>query len=570
MEKTYRFPKNQWLRYRHVPEYQSGEEYVLLMANIHPGGTDKAGDYALRAKACRDGVEAFRFTEANLRKKKTDKDLYWTITDEGDGFVSLWSATARKYLTMDDQGLWLSRKKQLLTLRQNGTQYRFFVRDKEGKAQFIHASFRDEVEGRVTFTAANRAADTTFGLFRRATVDLPRKPQGKPILTAGTYADMHIDYGLQLKAPFMRGNILKTARGYRNRYDLDAVIMCGDNMSDNGSHFDNGAVQGKWPYDRWQITRTRLNKALRGSFRNPEKADNILYLTGNHEYQAGDRQPEGQSFNSAYYTDLLPEGVTHKIYQKMDVDQGPADNLLCYQYRIGDIHFLVLNDPAYPFIKWKFPERSEPGHTLEQAEWLEARLADIEKELGNKAVVFVSSHFPFNRGEFSATYGVGHPNMEAFLKMNRAMMRFPNLFYVYGHVHGGTNWITMTHTAETMGHLSPVELSLEDNGEFLDLVSQESSEKEKFRSDVVLTEGFHHIYGGSLGFFQNPYFETDGKKKNSTLSAVVCPFYQGLVIEVYEDRVVLTMQNFGTKKGVLDYLPNATYQLKPLVCPLVK
>ena len=118
--------------------------------------------------------------------------------------------------------------------------------------------------------------------------------------------------------------------------------------------------------------------------------------------------------------------------------------------------------------------------------------------------------------------------------------------------------------------MAPVEMSLEDTGEFLDLVTQESSEREKFRSDAVLTEGFHHIYAGSHSFFSNPYYETDGKKKNSTLSAVVCPFYQGLVIRVYEDRVILTMENFGTREGTLNCLPGAKYRPVPLVCPLVK
>jgi len=43
-----------------------------------------------------------------------------------------------------------------------------------------------------------------------------------------------------------------------------------------------------------------------------------------------------------------------------------------------------------------------------------------------------------------------------------------------------------------------------------------------------------------------------------------------MVAEVYEDRVVLTMHNFGKKKDTLERLPNASYKLKPLICPLVK
>ena len=41
-------------------------------------------------------------------------------------------------------------------------------------------------------------------------------------------------------------------------------------------------------------------------------------------------------------------------------------------------------------------------------------------------------------------------------------------------------------------------------------------------------------------------------------------------MQVYEDRVVLTMNNFGTKKGVSDHLPDSSYSLKPLVRMLKK
>jgi hypothetical protein len=51
---------------------------------------------------------------------------------------------------------------------------------------------------------------------------------------------------------------------------------------------------------------------------------------------------------------------------------------------------------------------------------------------------------------------------------------------------------------------------------------------------------------------------------------VEVPFFQQLVAEVYEDRVVLTMQNLGTKKAVAEHLPNSSYNLKPVVIPLKK
>ncbi len=572
MAQNHRFPKNELLRYAHQPEFVSGEEYLIVMGSIYLGSPKKQADYALGASRCRDGLEAFLINEDPLRKRKTDKDLCWIITDEGDGKVALQSVATKKYLSIDGHTAVLSRKKQLISVRRSDTLYRFYVTDKDGTEYFLHAARREEAATGINFTSGTVADKTTFGLFRRVTVDLSPKPAGKPLVTAGTYADVHIDNGLQNRPPYLRKSILKTARKYRKNFDLDALIMCGDNISDNASWLDGtGAPQGYWSYEKWQRSRKCLDEALRSSFKNPENSGNILYLTGNHDYQVGDRECNGNTYNSAYYTDLLPEGITHPLYQQMDVKVGPTENLLCYQYRIKDVHFLVLNEPAYPFYPGcKWPGRGDPGHSLEQAEWLEARLKEIEEELGNKAVVFVSSHFPFSLDSFSATYGACPPNHEAFARMTDAMCRFPNLFYVYGHVHCDDIWITHTHSAETVDGICPAELKLEDNGEYLKAVVPENSERAKFRSDVLLPSGFHHVFGGSLSFCGTRYFANNGKKVRSDLTDIEVPFYQVMVAEVYTDRVVLTMHNFGTKKDLLACMPFASHKLKPLVCPLVK
>ncbi len=571
MKQNYRFPKNQWLRYQHQTEFVSGQDYLLVVGSIYLGNPLKPMDFALRAVPARDGLEAFCITEDSLRKKKTDRDLHWTVTDEGNGQVSLFSVSAKKYLNLDDQGARLSKKKQALTVKRNGSMFRFFA-EQDGKEWYLYAARREETNSKLSFTSGNTSDKTSFGLLQRTTVNIPLKPTSAPILTAGTYADVHIDYGLQMQAPYIRKSIYTVARRYRQKYDLDAIIMCGDNISDNATpETQTGASQGFWPYKRWQRSRARLDEALRKSFRTPEKSENILYLTGNHDYQVGDRQPEGLTYNSAYYTDLLPKNITHALYQTMPVDQGPSENLLCYQYRIKNVHFLVLNEPAFPFTpKGRYPSRGDPGHSLEQAVWLEERLNAIEAELGDKAVIFVSSHFPFTRDSFYTTYGACHPNGEAFYKMMKAMLRFPNLFYIYGHVHCADFWVTLTHSAETVDSVSPIEMNLVDNGEYLNLVTPENSERSKFRSDVILSNGFHHVFGGSLSFCGNRYFSNDGKHLPAGLTADDVPFLQVMVAEVYDDRVVLTMENFGTKKDTLKYLPNATYKLKPLVCPLVK
>ncbi len=573
MKPNHRFPQQELLRYQHIPTFASGEKYLLIMASLTVSGAYKPDDYALRGKISRDGLEAFRFREEDLRKKQNDKDLYWIITDEGEGTVSLQSVTARKYITITDQGATLSRKKQCLTLTVNGSTLRFSVRGKDGQEYFLRCSARGEAKSGLIFTSGLSAASSSFACLKRVE-GIPAKTVGKPLLTAGTFADIHVDYGIQLFRPFLRKSAMISAKKYAARYDLDAVIMCGDNISDNGSgpaYPRGGAMQGKWPYERWLKTRNLLNEALKKSFRTPENAKNIFYLTGNHEYQCGDRQPEGKTYNSAYYTDLLPADIRHPLVEKVKVGLGSDECLLCYEYRVKNIPFLVLNTPVYPLIpNHKVPERPQPAHTMQQAQWLCDRLAEIEKEQGKNAVVFVSSHYPFVPGYYNNTNGVVPSNYDAFVKMEETMNTFPNLFFFFGHTHGGNHHPLFRRTAEKTQGNSPVAMNLSEQDGKATLTLQDSFERGRFCSDVVLAMGYRHNYGGSMSYYHNEFFANDGRKKPSYLTHLEVPFFQGCVIEVYEDRVVLTMQNFGTKAGVKDYLPDATYNLKPLICPLKK
>lgn len=572
MEPNHRFPTQELLRYHIVPSFVSGEQYLLVMASLPVSGGYKPEDYALRGKISRDGMEAFRFREENLRKKQSDRDLYWVITEEGEGTVSLWSPVCRKYLRITDQGVDFSRKKQPLRLTVNGTTLRFSVKDKNGTEYFLRASSRKEAGSGLVFTSGTATDASSFACLKREEGILAKIAK-KPLLTVGTFADIHVDYGIQLYRPYVRKSAIRTAKGYAKRFDLDAVILCGDNISDNGSggapaYPRGGALQGKWPYDRWVKTKERLHAALQQSFRNPENKNNIFYLTGNHEYQVGDRQPEGQSFNSAYYTDLLPENILHPLVETMQVDQGSDQCLLCYEYRVKGFPFLVMNTPVYP--KINAHSRVDPAHTMKQALWLEERLNEIEKELGNKAVIFVSSHFPLRWPYFGNTQGRVPSNLDAFVKMEQTMNRFPNLFYCFGHTHGGNQHPVFHNTAEVIESNSPIALDLTEENGNLQLHLQDAQDRGRFRSELVISDGYHHVYGGSMSFYYNDFFANDGKKNPSWLTHLEVPFFQACAIEVYEDRVVLSMQNFGTREGVRKHLPNATYNIKPLVCPLKK
>ncbi len=573
MRENRRFPKEELLLYRQQKTFVSGEQYCLVMGHIVAPGQPKPKDFALRAKESRDGVEAYPFYEEALRRQRTDRELLWTVTDEGEGTVSLWSDFAKRYMNLNQHGMTLSKKKQALHLQQNGELVRFGWDDGEGNRHWIRVATRAEAPYGINFTAGRDDNCTSFALAKRV-FGIAATPRGEKRISVGTYADIHIDYGIQLFRPYLRKGVFQMAKGYAKNYDLDALIMCGDSISDNGSHAQyprGGAMQGKWPYARWLKTRNLLHEALQKSFQNPKNSRNIFHLTGNHDYQVGDRQPEGQHFNSAYYTDLLPADILHPLIQKVAVDVGSDQCLLCYEYRVKNVPFLVLNTPVYPQVPGaKFPDRACPAHTLEQYAWLEARLQEIEEEQGEKALIFLSSHYPLWPNQYNQTEGIMAPNYEAYVKINLLLNRFPNLFFFYGHAHGGDGYPAFTNSAENMEGNTPIDLAYREIDGKPAVLTQEHTERGRFRSDILETTSFHHMYAGSLSFYSNHYFANNGVKKPSLLTHLDIPMIQGCTVEVYEDRAVVTMNNFGPKAETLACLPGSTYKLKPLTVMLKK
>ena len=294
----------------------------------------------------------------------------------------------------------------------------------------------------------------------------------------------------------------------------------------------------------------------------------ILWMTGNHDGQVGDRQPEGERFNSGDYAPYLPETTSILTEKAEGVDVGSDVHVLCYETWIKGIPFLVLNTPRYPLdSRARFPDRFGTAHSMKQAEWLNERLLRIEEKLGKNSLIFVSSHYPFHLWDYIQESPEGPENQPSYVKMYEDLNRYPNLIFFYGHVHGGDRWVNRRETAENSEMHSRLTMYKGANGR---MTNADCLERGFFRSDVVVGTGIRHEFAGSMAYFKNSYFANDGVKVNTWLCEIEVPFFQQLVAEVYEDRVVLTMENLGTKKGVYDHLPNATYKLKPLIVPLKK
>jgi len=562
------FPQNELLRYRPVTEPVPGKIYRISVSCLQNRTGLRYKDYALQAKVCRDGLQAILFEEEPVRKLRSESSLCWKLNEEEEGAVSLYSLQAKKYLMLDPQGARLSRNKCLLNKEANGAAFRFSA--KTYPHLYLRCTERADTPYGYVFTSATAENATSLLLLERME-GVPLLPQGKKRLTAGTVSDIHIDYNVQGKAPYLRKAVFRAARKFRKKYDLDLLLTCGDNVSDNGSHpiYHRGVLQGKFPREKFLRIQKLLHASLQRSFRDGNREKPILWLSGNHDCQVGDRQPEGKRFNSNDYSNFLPRELLHPLRRPAPMDVGIQEELLCYEYRVKGISFLVLNTPLYPFAPQNphvpDPHRPSAGHTKEQAEWLRQRLEEIEKADGRFSTVFVLSHYPFHRGSFMSPNKNCRHNYDAYALLEQVLNRYPNLFWIYGHVHGTDDWISHTRSSECMESHLPIPLEGTETG----IVCTDSPDRGSVRSELILANGFKCAFAGSLAYFETSYFKNDGVRFRSALTELEVPFAQGLAVEVYEDRVVLTMENFGTKEGTA-LIRGGTYNLKPMIYPLIK
>lgn len=108
---------------------------------------------------------------------------------------------------------------------------------------------------------------------------------------------------------------------------------------------------------------------------------------------------------------------------------------------------------------------------------------------------------------------------------------------------------------------APTEMALNEQG---GLTCFDSPDRGNLRSELTVGTGFKSIFAGSLAYFETSYFMNDGKRYRSGLTELDVPFSQGLAIEVFEDRVVITTENFGTRKGTA-LIRNGSYKIKPMI-----
>ncbi|HJD23342.1 MAG TPA: metallophosphoesterase [Firmicutes bacterium] len=334
------------------------------------------------------------------------------------------------------------------------------------------------------------------------------EPREDPLFTIAAFGDMHIDYGIQEWEDVVRPQTQYAIEQVKQNENPDVVLVGGDTLSDN--------AKGNWNQELYE----KAVQQLTAAFRSASKDGKVLYVNGNHDYEAG-----GTAFNSGAYIDqAMQEGVgayADALYEGSD----RQNNLLAYYYIIDGIHFIGLNTPYNG-------DKTVSGYiyTLESVEWVGEKLAAIDP---NEPVIFLA-HYPLQDSVAltEASKGLSDSN-GANARLKEILMGYPNVIYLYAHDHGGPFIERDTFERVTAY-----------NGD-----GTIQAERDAWNG------GFTSSYIGSLSYYNNRY-------NSGALSAAQPAVVQVLMVYVYEDHVDLQMKNYGEKNGAKKNLKSYSVALK--------
>ena len=372
-----------------------------------------------------------------------------------------------------------------------------------------------------------------------------------PLLTSFMFTDVHNNFAM-LEPTNNTGNYV-----VRKNVDLaidsllntvgpvDVVLVGGDLISDYHSWNNSG----KWPYKYF----VEYREILVNTFKRLSKDGKVSYVAGNHDYAQGELATDGPGKNGSYnsfdfyfgdvgmrqdWGELPPEDMFVKVGKKTG-----EKYLLAYYYEVNGIGFVGLSPDHDHAGVWSV---QGSGFDQESLNWLDKKLDEVDP-YGNK-IIFVNCHYFFdNRTKIEEDgtnkYASGEYDREA---LTPVFLGHKNLYHIFGH---GEVW----HNDTTVRYVS----HHNKQGKVIDVKGTETESTEIVQ---YANRDFTLIYGGHFRADANSYpewFKKDyvigysglsyyGYTHRSTCTPRVA---QGLYIEVFEDRIVFTMKNFGDYPG---------------------
>ena len=388
-------------------------------------------------------------------------------------------------------------------------------------------------------------------------IESQENPQAKPILTSFCFSDVHNCFSM-LEPPYVlrKSATLAIDTLLATKGQVDVVMMGGDYMSDYPGWLN---CSNTLPYTYY----LGYKEATVKEYARLAKDGKVLYCAGNHDFAQGEAATDGPGKNGSYnsfefyYTGPmnqtpgpLPDSERFEIVGEHTGEKY----LLCYHYEIRGVHFLALSPD--PDQIWN---TQCVGFHPDSLTWLKNKLEEIDPD--GKEVIFLSCHYAMDQRDArseNVNEGFHHDDFIAGT-IGSLLLGHRNLFYMYGHwtcahsFHKGTTVKNVIHYYKDQS-IIPIE------GD--ELSSREVKDAEKRSFSSVWMGGFRLDHNGNQEYFEDDPVEGWGgytDKKRKFPSTATPKMSQGMYIDVFPDRVVFTMMNFGNYPGYETETPIAPY-----------
>lgn len=343
----------------------------------------------------------------------------------------------------------------------------------------------------------------------------PKNTKGT-LLSIGCLSDLHSkDTYFNSVAANLKPNVKNTLKQMQGKY-YDALVFGGDLTS--------SASPAK------SHTFSIYDKILEYT---DKITENSLFVCGNHDYSAGlNKYPSSKvtttegyyyDYNAAdFYGYIMKERIGqlegddayYEYYDNKGNDGGKGDYLLGYHYRIKSFDFIGLN--PHPADLLGILQRTNYTYTKGSIDWLESKL----KSIGKNKTVFLIAHIPLASSVNLRTDKGIDKNTSQY--MQNKLIAFPNLVWLYGHDHSDGTMI------DADGNSVNISCYIKDDT--LQRVTQYYDENGH--------KSFVTCFMGSMSY-----------KYGNMTNDLSPKIYQGLDVDVFNDRIVLQIVNYGEKSN---------------------
>ena len=189
------------------------------------------------------------------------------------------------------------------------------------------------------------------------------------------------------------------------------------------------------PYENWNRAASLYSLATRQYFKSGAPR-NVLYVTGNHDYEAGNFSGVPKEYNAAnYYNTQMKKDIgtladSDAFWEYPENGtQGTMKILSAYHYVISDFHFVVLNCGKHFFAdSWDYQ------YSQESIDWCERKLEEITADNPDRTVIFLA-HMPLPKSVGCTPDKTLKTTVTSSANLEKMLAKFPGVIYLYGHDH---------------------------------------------------------------------------------------------------------------------------------------